>query len=203
MSATTKIIVFAHQKGGVGKSTISMNTAHSLSFHKRTAITEVDVQGSIQHMKDSFERLETIPYGKNLRSQDFEYIFIDTPPYLSNTLLETFAQADLVLIPTKVGFLDYMACKSTVELVKIAQKRNPALKAAIFFNMIKPATKLSKSALVGFGGYGLPILDSKIQDRVDLAESVIRPQGIYSMKNETAQKEMNGFVTEVLQFLYK
>ena len=36
---------------------------------------------------------------------DYDFIFIDTPPYLSNHLPKLIAIADLIIVPTKAGIL--------------------------------------------------------------------------------------------------
>ena len=42
-----KIITLAHQKGGVGKSTLTFNLAMSFQEHLNTCIVDTDPQGSL------------------------------------------------------------------------------------------------------------------------------------------------------------
>ena len=48
----SKIITLAHQKGGVGKSTLALNLAYRFSKEVKTALTDTDPQGSTMQLKD-------------------------------------------------------------------------------------------------------------------------------------------------------
>jgi len=47
-----KIITVAHQKGGVGKSTMALNLALWFQDQLRVSLVDSDLQGSIYHVKD-------------------------------------------------------------------------------------------------------------------------------------------------------
>ena len=102
-----KIILITHQKGGVGKSTLTFNLAQNLSEHSKVAILDMDAQGSLSQLSkivDSFQ----ITTDENILTTDnnLDFIFIDTPPYLSSKLKGLIKIADLILVPTKAGILD-------------------------------------------------------------------------------------------------
>lgn len=198
-----KVIALAHQKGGVGKSTLSINLAHAFKEHVKTVIVDLDAQGSVRDMASLMEGIPLIPYSKNLkRETDAAYIFIDTPPYLIEKLPEVFRLADMVLIPTKAGVLDIMACGRTVKMVKDAQLINKGLKACIVLNMVNSSTKLTdqaESALIK--DYGFKVMDSRIGERSDFVRSVTLADGIYSTENKKAQDEMNALVKEIMFIL--
>uniref|UniRef100_UPI00374D87BB nucleotide-binding protein n=1 Tax=Mucilaginibacter sp. TaxID=1882438 RepID=UPI00374D87BB len=47
-----KIITVAHQKGGVGKSTLAMNLAVCFQDQLNVALVDTDLQGSLYQIKD-------------------------------------------------------------------------------------------------------------------------------------------------------
>ena len=46
----SKIITIAHQKGGVGKSTLALNLSYRFSHDVKIALTDVDPQGTIMNL---------------------------------------------------------------------------------------------------------------------------------------------------------
>ncbi|MFA6248036.1 MAG: ParA family protein [Mucilaginibacter sp.] len=149
-----KIITLAHQKGGVGKSTLALNLALCFKDQLRVALIDSDLQGSIYHLKEDFPELDILAPEKisEIPNLDYDLIIVDIPPYLSNRLNELFGYSDYVLVLTKAGFFDAMAIKSTLALIKFAQAQNYNLKAGIMLNMLKPRS-----------GITLPILGIKLR----------------------------------------
>lgn len=197
-----KIIVVAHQKGGVGKTTLSINLAHAFKEHKSTALVDMDVQGSVKDMGDLMEGISIMSYSSTLKKAAVDCIFVDTPGYLSGHMPEAFLLADFVLIPTKAGILDVKACGRTAEMVKQAMKKNKTLKAGIVLNMVNSRTTLAGEAREQLEHYGLPVLKTQIGERSDFIKSVAFSDGIYSKElrksSGKAQDELNSLVTEVL-----
>lgn len=52
---------------------------------------------------------------KKIIHSNHDFIFIDTPPYLNDSISELCRISDVIIIPTKAGVLDLLAIKSTVE----------------------------------------------------------------------------------------
>jgi chromosome partitioning protein len=197
----SKLIVVANQKGGVGKTTISMNLAHCMKAYASTGIIELDAQRSILRVADKMVGIPLLLYTPGVRDFGPDYVFIDTPPYLSDKLPHAFAIADLILIPTKAGPFDVDSCQGTVELIAKAKALNPGLKAAILLNMVNSSTKITEFAYRALLDYGLPILKTRIGERSDFVRSVALADGIYSTDNKKAHRELNSLVTEVMVML--
>ncbi|OOQ60293.1 ParA family protein [Mucilaginibacter pedocola] len=197
-----KIITLAHQKGGVGKSTLALNLALSFKDQLKVALVDADLQGSIYHLKDDLPGLDIL--APNLISEipklGHDLIIVDTPPYLSNRLNELFSYSDLVLIPTKAGFFDVMAVRSTLALVKFAQAQQPRIKAGIVLNMIKPRSGITAEVTELLRSLGTPLLATKIYDRVSLARSPMTG-GVMAGTDQKAIEEVTSLAAEVVDLI--
>jgi len=190
-----KIILVTHQKGGVGKSTLTFNLAQNISSSAKVAVIDFDLQGSLSQLKELVTDFEIIPFKDEIDvipKLDYDFIFIDTPPYLSNHLPKLIEIADLVIIPTKAGILDLLAIKSTLELIEDANKAADTL---VVFNMIKANTTLTIDILIGLEEYNVKIANTHISDLVAFTRSVL-VKGVKNDKN--AQKQIDNLTKEIL-----
>lgn len=166
-----------------------------MSKHAKVLVIDLDLQGSLISLKKMVTDFEIITYQKkiiNIKKMDFDFILIDTPPYLSNQLPDLISLADLILIPTKAGILDLLAVKSTIDLIEAEKKLHKAL---VIFNMIKANTTLTLDILIGLEEYNVPIAKTHISDLVAFTRSVL-VGGVQKDKN--AQKQLNNLTKEVL-----
>jgi chromosome partitioning protein len=196
-----KIITIAHQKGGVGKSTLALNLAYRFSKEVKTALTDTDPQGSTMQLKNIVQGINIVDYlgMKKLNSEPYEVIFIDTPPYLTENMIPIFLDSDFVLIPTKAGVPDIMAIRATIELVKEAQKKKPELKAGIVLNMVKARANITEEAKEQLKAYDLPIL-AEIRDRI-VFNNTFLTGGISKGNDRQAIQELEQLTMEILNLL--
>jgi chromosome partitioning protein len=193
-----KIILITHQKGGVGKSTLTFNLAQNISNNAKVAVLDFDLQGSLSRLKEMADDFDIIPYQDPIDlidDLDYDFIFIDTPPYLSNHLAKLIQIADLIIIPTKAGILDLLAIESTINLIKSENKIEQSM---VVFNMIKINTTLTMDILMGLNEYNIKIANTHISDLVAFTRSVL-VKGIKNDRN--AQKQLDNFTNEVLTAL--
>lgn len=193
-----KIILITHQKGGVGKSTLTFNLAQNFSNNSKVAVLNFDLQGSLSQLKEIVSGFDIIPFIEEINSiskLNYDFIFIDTPPYLSNHLSKLIQIADLILVPTKAGILDILAIKSTLRLIEIEHKSNSTL---IVFNMIKPNTTLTQDILISLKEYNIPIAKTYISDLVAFTRSVIM-KGVTNDRN--AKFQLDQLTKEILLLL--
>lgn len=188
-----KIILITHQKGGVGKSTLTFNMASILKNDVKTAIIDFDLQGSLYKSRASSDipvlEKEQI---NNVQNLDYDFIFIDTPPYLTEDLPKLCKLADVILIPTKTGIYDLLAIEETINIIKQVGKEDKTL---IVFNMVKPNTTLTTEMQDAIDNYNIPIAETKISDLVAFTRSAIT-HGVEDSKK--AYQQIESLTREIL-----
>lgn len=191
-------ILTTHQKGGVGKSTLTYNLAVHLKDKAKVCIVDMDVQGSLSDFKD-FSPVPVLSPDKlpELKNSEFDFVFIDTPPYLSNKLPELCSLANVIVIPTKAGVFDVLAIKSTIEIVEQAKGEKKAL---IVFNMVKPNTSLTEEIKSQLNGYNINVAQTMVSDLVAFSRSALH-NGVED--NKKALSQIEALSNEILTILSK
>ncbi|MEG0916627.1 MAG: ParA family protein [Myroides sp.] len=191
-------ILTTHQKGGVGKSTLTYNLAVHLKDKAKVCIVDMDVQGSLSDFKD-FSPVPVLSPDKlpELKNSEFDFVFIDTPPYLSNKLPELCSLANVILIPTKAGVFDVLAIKSTIEIVEQAKGEKKTL---IVFNMVKPNTSLTEEIKSQLNGYNITVAQTMVSDLVAFSRSALH-NGVED--NKKALSQIEALSNEILTILSK
>lgn len=197
-----KIITVAHQKGGVGKTTLALNLAHCFAEDAKVGIADTDVQGSISDLKTLIQGVDIIDIESVLKrkTDGYDVVIIDTPPYLTNRLPELFEASDYVLIPTKAGWLDAMAIRATIALLQQSMKKRPGLRAGIVLNMIDTRTSLNDEVKEMLDGYEIPLHKVAITQRVSYARSPVT-NGVFNSEDGKAKAEIVGLATEIVEHM--
>ena len=192
-----KIITLAHQKGGVGKSTLAFNLAHKFKAHVKTAVVDIDPQGTMIQISPMIEGYAVLNKPKNIKDLlglDYDVIFVDTPPYLSNLLTDLIVYSDLIIVPTKAGIADLMAIRSTINMLKESKAENKSL---IVFNMVKPNTTITDEIKSMTSEYGIEISKTAVSDLVAFTRSFVN-NGLEKSSNRNAQNQLDELTEEIL-----
>ena len=170
--------------------------ASALKNDIKVAILDLDWQGSIYKSRSNSDVPVYSPDHLNkIESLEFDFIFIDTPPYLAKKTAELCQMADCIVIPTKTGIYDLLAIEQSIEIVKQVGKENKTL---IVLNMVKPNSTLSTEMIEALENYSVPVAKTSISDLVSFTRSPLNNQ-----LDEKAQNQIENVTMEVLELLKK
>ena len=132
-------ITLCNQKGGAGKTTITMLLALALAnAGKRVGIVDLDKQETATKWTRSLgeENIEIVRPGEN-----YDVIFYDTPPNLGDTLKAALAESELAVIVSSPSPADLWSTKDTLEFI---QDASVSPKLALLFNKVEKNRRLSE-----------------------------------------------------------
>lgn len=175
-----KIIAVLNQKGGAGKTTIATHlaTALRLAGHSVTLV-DSDPQGSARDWAAAREKHEVLgplpvigidrpTIGRDLAGiAAVDWVIIDGAPQAADLAVSAIKAADYVLIPVQPSPYDIWATGDLVELVKARiEVTDGALQAGFVISRAIAGTILGRDIADTLDGYGLPVLASRIHQRV-------------------------------------
>lgn len=151
-SKKNKTIVFANQKGGVGKSTLCILLADYLAYWKKdVCIIDTDLQQSatLQREQDKQTFEEEEPYNiqsfevsdpktmqmlmENALSQD-GFVLFDAPGTIKDDgLAPMFIYADYIICPFEYEPKSLFSTRTFIQVINRLRELNPQMKAQIIF----------------------------------------------------------------------
>lgn len=170
------VIAVLNQKGGSGKTTIATHLARALQLDGADVLlVDSDPQGSARDWAAVREDQPLTVVGidrptidrdlKNVARKDF--VVIDGAPQAADLAVSAIKAADFVLIPVQPSPYDIWATADLVELVKQRiEVTDGRLQAAFVVSRAIKGTKLGAEVAEALAGYGLPVLESRITQRV-------------------------------------
>ena len=132
-------ITFVNQKGGVGKTTVTLLAAAVLKKAGfDLAIQDTDPQGSAKLIAPN---ILDIPLLED--HQNAEYVLIDTPPRLDEKHMKNiFIKSDRIVLVTMKNPLDMLAAQPMAELIRKYKEKNS--KPYVLFNNVEKNTVIGQ-----------------------------------------------------------
>lgn len=208
-----KVIAVLNQKGGSGKTTIATHLARGLQLEGHSVLlVDSDKQGSARDWRAVDEDnplpvigLDRPTLDKDLRSvSSKDFIVIDGSPQATDLAVSAIKACDLVLIPVQPSPYDIWATSDLVDIVKQRiEMTDGSLKAAFVVSRAINNTNIGKEVSTVLLDYGLPVLDTKIMQRVSYPNSAAIGKTVLDTEsaNSSAVQEITSLVNEIKKIL--
>ncbi len=216
------VIAVCTEKGGSGKTTISINLAVKLGLIKEdTLLIDSDPQRSIEVFTNIRDRenveltFNTVAkFGTSLAKEiqslktKYDAIIIDTGGRDSEEMRQALAVSDLIIIPTLPSDLDIAVLNKMINLFNQAKAFNPNAKALITISKASPNPFLNKKIddlrkyIKDKNLEDVKLADTIIYEREAYRNSLSNGKGVleYLKPNENAYKDFNNFFNEIVEY---
>lgn len=214
-----KIIAVTNQKGGSGKTTLSMQLAGALARRgSKVMVVDADPQGTATRWAATADDDKPFPasvVGLSAASakvhrevkkfvDDYDYIIIDCPPAADSPVPQSaLLVADLALVPIIPSPLDMWAAVGIREVIGNVGDINEGLKSRLVINQCQPNTTLTKDALEVLPEFGIELCNTYMHQRQVYRQSAVFGQTVHDFgsKATPAIEEMEALTDEVLALL--
>jgi len=205
------VIGVLSQKGGVGKTTISVNVAATLAMcGKRVLLVDADPQGSSLAWSAAREApplfsVVGMPKATLHRdmpdlAKDYDCVVIDGAPRVNDLGRAAILASDTILIPVQPSPYDVWAAAETVQLIQEAQQFKASLKAAFVINRKIVNTAIGRDVANALEHFGIPVLAHHLCQRVLYAESAGQGLAVAEVApNSEAARELAALVLSAFQ----
>ncbi len=208
------IISFLNQKGGVGKTTLSINVATSLALKKhKVLLIDADPQNSsldwaTTRKKETLFTVVSITkpiihkeVGKLIKNYDF--IIIDGPPRIYDVAKSAIVSSDVIIMPVQPSPYDIWAAQEVVGLIKevaIPLENIRTIKSAFVINRKIVNTAIGRDVNEALGHYDVDVLETHICQRVSYVESATNGTSVVeaTTKDTLAKQEILSLTEEII-----
>jgi chromosome partitioning protein len=213
------IITVFNQKGGAGKTTLTMQLAGTLARRKhKVLVVDADSQGTATRWAASAPQDKIFPAAVNGLSaaramvhrevrkfvDDYRFIIIDCPPALESEVPESaLLISDITLVPIKALPAELWASVAIRRLIERQQGINDALQARIVISDLEERTRLARSIMERLEEFGIPLMKTRMHHRIAYPESMIMGCTVHDLgvSAKPAIEEMDALTDEVLEVL--
>ena len=206
------IVGVLNQKGGVGKTTLSVNLAACLArTGARVLLIDADPQGSSLDWAAArqgeplfsvvgFPRA-TIHKGIAQLGLGYDQIIIDGPPRVTDLARSAIMASDIVVIPVQPSPYDIWAAEEVVKLITEARVYKENIKSVFVVNRKITNTAIGRDVREALAAYPIHVLDASVAQRVVFAEAAAQGQAIFEIDpTGPAVAEMEAVAAELMEY---
>lgn len=214
----SKIITIANQKGGCGKTTITIQLAGALSKDKlKILVVDADPQAtatrwisnaseedlSLVHVIGLSATGEKVHKEVKKYVKSYDYILIDCPPAVESIIPQSaLTISDMVLIPVIPSPADLWAAIGIRSLITRVQGINDELKALIIPNMCQNNVSLTQEVIKIINDFDIPVSKNHLCLRTAYRQSAALGRTVHDIKGAgKAIQEITNLKNEIITVL--
>lgn len=205
------IIALLNQKGGVGKTTLSVHLATTLANGPKVLLVDADPQGSALDWSAQREnegapaRFPVIGLPKETLhrelapiSLDYEWVVIDGPPRINKIARSAIVASDFVIIPVQPSPFDIWAAEDVEEIIDECAAIKPNLLTRFLINRLILNTTLGNEVQQELAKRPFPTFQTAIRNRQEYAKAARK--GLTALETEPhgpAAEEIRAWMAEI------
>jgi chromosome partitioning protein len=209
------IIALLNQKGGVGKTTLSVHLATALAQSHKVLLVDADPQGSAldwsaqREIENAPARFPVIGLPKETLhrelasiSLDYAWVVIDGPPRVNKIARSAVVASDFVVIPVQPSPFDIWAAEDVEEIIDECAAIKPALLTRFLINRLILNTTLAGEVQQELSQRPFPVFETAIRNRQEYAKAARR--GMTALETEPqgpAAQEIRAWMAEIVAAL--
>lgn len=149
------------------------DSIHKTQFERLSIIPASPILGEILHQLESKHKIYKLRDSLNKLSDQFDRVYIDTPPAFNFFTLSALIAANRVIVPFDCDVFSKRALQTLLEnIIETREDHNDSLTVeGIVVNQYDPRANLPKTVVQSLLDEGLPVFDNKISPSVIMKES--------------------------------
>lgn len=162
------------------------SVVHSTPFENLWVIPSSPTLGAIEHALESKHKIFKLRDGLNDLSNQYDRIFIDTPPAFNFFTLSALIAANRVVIPFDCDVFSHRALLTLLEnVIEAKSDHNARLEVeGIIVNQFQSQAKLPQQVVQGLKDEGLPVFESMLPASILMKESHQKSQPLIHFSPE-------------------
>lgn len=202
-----RIISILNGKGGVGKSTLTINIATCLArMGFRVCVVDTDPQSSVTAWNENSNALFDIVIASNDREiyslprtlKYYNYVIIDGAAAISSITNAAAMISDVVIIPLSASPLDFAACSGVLAVLEARQALKP-IEARFLISKAVNNAKMTTILKESIKETGIETLRTSTSHRQSYVRSLLEGGTIYDSDDGKAKGEIDLITKEILE----